>query len=236
MKNIIYAGSSFAKTSFAPEPNAPVTNLQKELGLIAIDVSKCAIGNIEILSRVQEQIVLGKKLNKPVQGIVWVYAEPLVEIELAGELAMKDFLTQAELTNYKAYTELNHTILDLINSIGIPVALIGGHADIDQKIHRGNITVLHPSWQRYLIDSIGYDYVDGWEERTGWGADIVHRWMQLLDVNPSPDLARRISETFFVWSLIEKQNLWWETHPSYEGTQIFASKINSNFFDWIEKI
>ncbi len=46
---------------------------------------------------------------------------------------MKDFLTQAELTNYKAYTELNHTILDLINSIGIPVALIGGHADIDQK-------------------------------------------------------------------------------------------------------
>ena len=228
MKNIVYAGPSWANRSFDEDPDAPVTNLLAELDLTAIDVSRCAAGNLEMLGRVYEQIVRGGITGNPVDGIVWVYCEPLVEMELAGKDVMQDFLVN---TDWDQYWSLNDKILDLISSIGLPVALIGAHADITQTKARSNITVIHDSWQRYLVDSIGYDYLDGWKE-PGWGAEITHSWTADLGVNPSPDLARRESESFMVWSLLQEQGLWYVCHPTYTGTQMFANEIRSNFETW----
>ena len=127
-----------------------------------------------------------------------------------------------------------------LNSLGIPVALIGAHTDVACDSH-DNITVIHPSWQNFLGQRSGLNTFHG------WAADIAHRWLQgvyipesgppatfELNRNPSPAVVDEIHKLFVIWRTLKKHKLFFGTHPTILGNQLFAKEIAEPFTKWLD--
>ena len=158
MSKLLYIGSSWAYRSFdtANGEETDYTNLYKELELDVIDLSKPGASNLRLLEKI-------KHYDRDYDGIIWVYAEPILDLSLSE----KERLFKSE-DFWQLRAELNHKILIAIAGINKPVALIGGHSDIVDCDH-ANITVIHPSWQKFLAEysNIELDH--------GWGSEVAHR-------------------------------------------------------------
>jgi hypothetical protein len=129
-----------------------------------------------------------------------------------------------------------------LNSLGIPVALIGAHTDVECESF-DNITVIHQSWQNFLGQRCGLNSF------YGWPADVGHRWLQgivipergppehfELGTNPSPVVVDEIHKLFNVnWRILEKNKLFKGAHPTILGNQLFAQEIKQSVNNWLDK-
>jgi len=127
-----------------------------------------------------------------------------------------------------------------LNSLGVPVALIGAHTDVGCKSH-DNITVIHPSWQNFLGQRSNV------KQFYGWAADIAHRWIKGvyvpevgppatfdLEQDPSPAVVDEVHKILRIWKSIERHKLICGTHPNILGNQLFAKEIARPFKRWID--
>jgi hypothetical protein len=243
----LYLGPSWAVQSFESPCGVddPVrTNLAQELELKDYtSLALYASNNFDQLSHAQHFIQQHPELA-PFR-IVFVSANSLSHGYKIFNMSQVDFAKTFLLSNdpLDMVQSLEQQFYQHLNQLGVPVALIGAHTDITCQSH-DNITVIHPSWQNFLIKHCGLNSV------YGWAADIAHGWLQGIVVpkvgevehfdlgrDPSPAVVEEIHKIIFdTWMEIEKHKLFRSCHPSILGNQLFAKEIANSFNQWIDNV
>jgi hypothetical protein len=211
----LYCGPSWAVQSFeSGQGHDPVkTNLAQELQLTDYtSLALYACSNLDQLESAQEFKQQHPELA-PFR-IMFVTANSLQDgYKISGvsqvEFA-RAFLTSADPIGI--VKTLEQQFYRRLNSLGVPVALIGAHTDVDCESF-DNITVVHPSWQNFLGQRCGLNSF------YGWPADVGHRWLQgivipeygppehfELGTDPSKVAVDEIHKIFTEWGILEKKN------------------------------
>ena len=241
----LYLGPSWAVQSFeTPAGNDTVrTNLAQELELTNYtSLAQYACSNLDQLQQAQNFISQHPELA-PFR-IVFLTANSLQDGYKISGVAQVDF-ARAFLTSedpMRTIKILEQQFYRQLNALGVPVALIGAHTDVEDESF-DNITVIHPSWQNFLGQQCGLNSF------YGWSADVGHRWLQgivipergppehfELGTNPSKAVVDEIHKLFNVnWSILEKHKLWSGVHPNIRGNQLFAKEIKHSVNNWLDK-
>ena len=228
MKDILYVGPSWTVKSWdLTETNQSITNLNKLLNLKGIDLSECGASNLSCLDKIHNY-------QQHYDAIFWVYCEPILDAERL-KISRKSELIQTE-NFWELRIDANQQILDRISKLNIPVAIVGSHSDIFNCDY-DNIFVIDRSWQRYLDSIINQNYHDDEKLKDGWGAEILHNYIhEYPEITPSKFIVDKISKTFFNWSLLMKHGLWFDTHPTRLGNELFAKEINPKVQRWLDSL
>jgi len=220
MSNILYVGPSWAHRSYDTSMGveSAYTNLYRELKLDVVDLSKPGTSNWYFLNKFDQNST--DHYKEDYSGIIWVYPEPMLDIiDIKSSIESEDF--------WEIRSEHNRQQLQEINNIGVPVAIIGAHSDIVDCDY-SNITVIHPSWQKFLAE-----YSNTTLEH-GWGCEVAHRHIleESLDIKPSQNVVDHVSDTWAVWCKLDLNRVFCWCHPNRLGTELFANEIKSNLFAW----
>jgi hypothetical protein len=217
-KNLLYVGPSWAYRSFdtlyGTENN--YTNLLKLLEIDALNLSQCGASNTDCLLAVEEHL-------EKCTGIIWIYCEPIKEVprnERVKLIKNEKFWEEREL--------LNQSILSEINDLGIPIALIGAHSDI-KNCNYSNIEVIHPSWQKFLAETVNVKL------EHGWGAEVAHECV-IPNTRPSVQCVNLISGTLNSWTQMELKGVFQGVHPNTRGNELFAQEIKNNINLFIKNL
>lgn len=221
MKKILYVGSSCAHRSYdtAEGSESDYTSMLKELELTAVDLSQPGLSNIECLDRINQY-------KDHYDAILWFYCEVIYDCLHEN----KQNLIESE--NFWALrNDLNQKILHMINRLGCPVGLIGGHSDV-VDCNQTNITVIHPSWQKFLANQVGVDL------EHGWGAEIAHRYAmyEFKKSKPSKAMIDLTSDTLRAWTQMEMSGVWFGVHPNKNGNELYAKEIKNNVESFINNL
>lgn len=242
----LYLGPSWAVQSFESQQGLddPVkTNLAQELNLI--DYTSLALyakSNLDQLHDAQEFMQLHPELA-PFR-ILFIAANSLQDAHKISGVSQIDF-ARAFLTSEDPIgivKTLEQQFYRRLNSLNIPVALIGAHTDVECESF-DNITVIHPSWQNFLGQQCGLNRF------YGWAADVGHRWLKgiaILDygppehfelgTNPSKEIVNEIHKLIkMYWPIMEKNNFFKGSHPTILGNQLFAQEIKQSVNNWLDK-
>jgi len=219
--NILYTGPSWANRSYDRDDEYPITNLYKELSLNVIDITTAGSNNIEMLHKTQRYI------NKTsIDKIIWVLSEPISQLSNSKSIEM------LQNKNYQIVRkQLINSLLFQLNKLNIPVGIIGAHSgigDID-TIKYNNISIIHNSWQQFLCD---YASVINLAD---WGADPLHvTLINNPNITPDNKVVTDIFNCFLTWENLEKHNLFYQVHPNFNGTKLFAKHIREDLFLWLD--
>lgn len=228
----MYIGPSWALRSFAiPGENPPTsndvlgldyTNLAHELELDVINLAEFGFSNLTCYNRI---------LNypKPYDGVVWIYCEPIRDLGYNNSATIQDFITSANF--WEIRKNINDVILKKMAELECPIALIGGHSDIED-CNYSNITVIDSSWQQFLAREADVDLP------VGWGADVAH-WKMFTkypNLHPSKPLVELVCDTLDSWNKLQKKDLFMWVHPNRRATELFAGHIKSRLNTWLDSI
>ena len=220
MKKLLYVGPSWAVQNFEKlDIENESTSLLQELKLSATNLASLGSSNWENLLQIQAQ--------KNYDGVVWIYCEPILDIETFKVSDISSFLQSEKF--WQMRSQVNQITLEKINNLGCPVALIGAHSDIVDNNYN-NLYTIHHSWQKFLCEKINLNITQG------WGAEIAHRWFMRRNIKPSYQLVDKITEVFAAWKQLEQQGLFWEVHPNRLGNEIFAKHIKQKLNNWIDQL
>jgi len=242
----LYLGSSWAVQSFETTTGVddPVKiNLAQELGLTDYTMlAGFSETNQNQLDKAQQFMQHNPELA-PFR-IVFVTANSLEDAYKTSSMSQvefaRDFLISEDPVNI--VKDLEQQFYSQLNSLGIPVALIGAHTDVECESYE-NITVIHSSWQNFLGQQCGL------KSFYGWPADVAHRWLQgivipdrgppehfELGTRPSKSVVDEIHKLFTInWKILEKNKLFKGPHPTILGNQLFAQEIKQSVNNWIDK-
>ena len=228
IEKFIYTGPSWAARSYdqpgTPESKNP-TNLAKEWQIQFFDLS---VPGSTVLSRIHAI----DKLDNKTLPIVWVYNEPIGDLNKITGLTVKELIQQADWQDI--WKECNQYCLKAINDLNRPILLIGGHSDIVDCNDYNNITVGYHSWQKWLAVKAGLKVDknivhvkmnDGgnFSFNHCWGAEVVHKFMhEHPKIIPSSNIVNAMWDIFFFWKELEKSNLFYEVHPNRYANVEFA--------------
>ena len=231
--SFLYTGPSWAASSFPL--NDQSTSLAKEWGFTCIDQSRIA-------STIPNQLNnIPKNNTKP---IVWIYGEPLFSCEEITGVSLVNLLQRKDWDVVRK--QCNDFCLKAINALGVPVLIIGAHSDVIDCDY-SNITVAHPSWQRYLAEQanmlvdnnkifVKMDDGSNFSISTCWGAEVLHRIMhEHPDVTPSSEITTAIWDIFFFWKELEKADLFFDVHPNYRGNKLFAEHLKPTVAKFLQE-
>ncbi len=218
MKKILYVGSSWAARSFNTFDGieSEYTNLLQELGLDAVNLSSAGLSNMECLDKVNNYA-------NSVDAILWIYCEPISDVLHEHK---KDLIESANF--WELRSNINSWTLEMINRLNCPVGLIGGPSDIVDCDYK-NITVIHPSWQKFLADQVRVNL------EYGWGAEIGHRYAMYEHKNSSPskEFVNKTADTLHSWTKMELSNIFCGVHPNKKGNELFAKEIKNSVDSFI---
>lgn len=216
----VYTGPSWAVSSFPVENKS--TNLAKEWGIPYLNYSMHA-------SNVLSQLpIVDKTKSLP---IIWCYHEPIGCLTAATGLSNAQLIQRSDWKD--VWEDCNQFCLKAINDLNRPVLLIGAHSDIVNCDYK-NITVAHPSWQKFLAHQAGMSIkgntvnvkINDGEDffvNTCWGAEILHRAIhEHPHLTPSIEVTNAVWDILFFWKELEKADLFSDVHPSYQGNKLFA--------------
>ena len=227
-----YVGSSWAVKSFDP-PNLSVgktpTSLAEQWNIPYANLSQVMSSPLERISAVENYFSLHGKLP-----IIWIYNEPIADVERITGMPVLEFIQRSDWRSI--WNECNQYCLDRINSLETPVLLIGGSTDV-VDCNYSNITVGHVSWQKYLAVQAGITvdqntvYVkmdDGGDYAFNhcWAAELMHKVIhENPKVTPSKEITDAIWDIFFFWEKLKTANLFYDAHPNYRATELFAKLL-----------
>jgi hypothetical protein len=221
MKKILYVGPSWAFRSYdtVEGSESDYTNLLKELELSAVNLSKPGLSNMECLDLVNQY-------EGHYDAILWVYCEVITDCLHT----LKQNLIESE-NFWELRNEMNQKTLNMINQLNCPVGLIGAHSDITDCNHK-NITVIHPSWQKFLANQVDVDL------KHGWGAEVAHRYamFEFKKSKPSKAMIDFTSGTLQAWTQMELSGVWRGVHPNKNGNELFAKEIKNNVQSFINNL
>ena len=223
----IYIGPSWAVRSFntPDDTDTEITSIDRELELDSINLAKSGHSNRMLLQRLQSYL----EKNPQAKGspIIWFYSEPFTDAWWYENCSPEILVQSNNWTDIRSST--NNKILKEIANLDHPIALIGAHSDIVDCYH-SNITVLHPSWQKFLAGTCNVKL------DLGWGAEVAHRIIiSNLYIKPSHDIVDVITDTFKSWHKLEMNHLFQICHPNILGNQLFAKEIKDPLFNWLAK-
>lgn len=219
----IYTGPSWAFSSYDP-PGIAHTSLAKEWGLDYVNLSKPG-------SSILDRIKAIRSCNKSTLPIIFVYNEPLLDLTTITGLTLDNLIQRSDWTDVR--NECNRYCLNEINNLKRPVLLIGAHSDITD-CNYPNITIGHPSWQKFIAAEAGLTIKDGninvmmddggnYSFNLCWGAEIVHKFIhEFPNLRPSTEIVNAVWDIFFFWQCLEKSNLFFEVHPNRRATKLYA--------------
>ena len=241
----LYLGPSWAVQSFESIHGLddPVkTNLAQELELSSYtSLALYAKSNLDQLHDAQEFMQQHPELA-PFR-IVFVVANSLDDGHKISGVSQVEFAREFLISTdpMGMVKRLEQQFYRRLNSLGIPVALIGAHTDVECESF-DNITVIHSSWQNFLGQRCGLNSF------YGWPADVAHRWLQgivipeygppehfELGAEPSKPVVNEIHKLFKIyWPTLEKNKLFIGSHPTILGNQLFAQEIKQSVNNWID--
>ena len=136
--------------------------------------------------------------------------------------------------------KLQGSVFQRLTTLNIPVAVVGAHTDILINVLPPNVTLIHLSWQKFLLEQIGLDQsID-----QGWPAEIAHMWLcgtlyadvsLNIDFEPSRQIVFDIDRLFSGWTTLSHHNLWNGVHPNIRANQLFAEHIKIKVNQWLDK-
>ena len=232
MFEYIYTGPSWASLSydsrygeFNPLTNLyNSTNLAVEWNISFADLTKQGASNIDCYNMIS-------KFNNSRLPIIWVMCEPLVGLSKQQQL---EFLKEKD---YKSYRKkLLRQQLELINTLNVPIGLIGGHTDIlyEDIFELKNIEIIESSWQTFLakltpnVQPLEYH----------WGVEVAHRIQdkhRWTVQKPTKQLILDISEGFEFWRQLELSQLFYDVHPNFKATQLYASYLKKRVEEFLNE-
>jgi hypothetical protein len=233
MKKILYVGPSWAYRSFdSPEGSElEYTNLVQELNISVDNLSKSALSNLEIINQ-----VIPKNYKDLYKGIIFVYSEPIGDLtSLQHYTTNLNHITPATFIESENFwemrKEINRYVLTEMSQIECPIGLIGAHSDVED-CNYNNITVIHPSWQKFLAQYTSVTLEDG------WGAEVAHRYImtEYKDITPSRNIVNKISDTFSAWHKMELNRVFNWCHPNKKGNELFAKEIANSVQSFINNL
>ena len=234
MKKIAYVGPSWAVRSFDNSSGYETdlnggTNLIKEMGLLnepgleITSLARLAATNIGCLNS-----ILYENQDTKFDGIIWVYCGIISDLIHFLPISKKELFKSENF--WQIREELNQRILSKINDLNIPVALIGAHSDV-VNCDYPNITVIHPSWQKFLGNDL----------RCGWEAEVAHR--EIIEINvtetnfkPSKSVVNLIVDTLGDWHNLEMLGVFNNVHPNRKGNELFAKEIKPSVYSFINNL
>jgi hypothetical protein len=243
----LYLGPSWAVQSFESPRGIDdfiKTNLAQELGLDNYTfLAAYANSNFDQLQQAQEFMQQHADLA-PFRA-VFLSANSLEDGHKIYNTSQIDFVKSFLTSNdpIDLVKELEHKFYQQLNSLNIPVALIGAHTDVTCKSN-DNVTVIHASWQNFLAQQCGLNSF------YGWAADIGHRWLHGIVIpeygepehfelgkNPSAAVVDEIYTVFnHNWNVLQTHKLFVSSHPTILGNQLFAKEIADSFQKWIDNV
>jgi hypothetical protein len=233
MKKILYVGPSWAQRSFDTPEGSELnfTNLSRELNIEVDNRAKSALTNLCIINQ-----VIPENYKDLYKGIIWVYPEPIGDLtSLHHYTSELDHITPTSFIESENFwemrSEVNKYILTEMSKLDCPIGLIGAHSDIDDCNH-DNITIVHPSWQKFLAESTNVRLDNG------WGAEIAHRYIMTenKDIKPSYNIVNKISDTFSAWHRMELNRVFNWCHPNKKGNELFAKEITNSVQSFINNL
>lgn len=219
----IYAGPSWAASSFPQGLDA--TNLSKEWQIPCISVAECGSTVLGQLERV------GKILDQKKMPVIWVYNEPISDINQMLGIDLEEFVQQEDWKTLR--DRCNQICLNRIDELGVPVLMIGAHSDITGNVGP-NITIGCDSWQKWLAKRAGMlvndniikvDPADGgnFDLSHCWGAEIIHRFLhENTTITPARSLVDAIWDVYYFWQELQARDWFYEVHPNKRGNIEFA--------------
>lgn len=224
----LYVGPSWAARSYETidDTDTEITNLFLEWKIEVKDFSRPSYTNGMLLNKVKNH--LSKNPQDKESPIIWIFAEPLTDSFIYDEPKIENLLEKENW--WEVRNRVKKYLLDDIAALGNPIALIGSHSDVPSKSDYENVTIIHPSWQKFLAQQIGIEIIEG------FGADVIHRFI-IMDrsIKPCYDAVKRTSDLFSHWHQLEMHNLFQICHPNLQGNKIFAKFIESDVKQWLSQ-
>lgn len=240
----LYLGPSWAVQSFdPPQGNDNVTtNLAQELNLMScVDLARCGDSNMSQLKMAQEFLAAEPG---PARAI-FITANSLQDSEELLGIDRVDFAKHFLAHNDSAAVikDLERSFYQKLCELEIPVALIGAHTDVFDYKWPSYITVIHDSWQKFLLTQANIVANNFF----GWPAEVAHRWLQgqidskqgsivelAQDRSPSADVVFQTHKTLRLWQRLQQNRLWYEVHPNRRGNVLFAAEIKNSMQQWLD--
>lgn len=219
----IYTGPSWAASSYPI--NQDSTSLAKEWGIPYINASEFGSSIVKNLKSIKA-ILKNKSLP-----VVWICNSTLLDITESTDMSIEQTIQSTEWKDL--FKKCDNYCFEQINSLGVPVLLIGGHQDIKDCEYE-NITIGHDSWQKWLAEQSGMtiqnnivqvDPADGgsYSLEYCWGAEIVHRVIhENPSIKPDPNLLNSVWDIYYFWEELQRRDWFFEVHPNKRGNVEFA--------------
>ena len=228
----VYTGPSWAASSYPVDNKS--TNLAKEWDIPYLNYS---MAGSTVLSRLP---LVDKTKSLP---IIWCYHEPMGCLTEATGLSNAELIQRSDWED--VWEDCNQFCLKAINDLNRPVLLIGAHSDIVNCDYK-NITVAHPSWQKFLAHQAGMPIKDNtinvkmddggdFFVSTCWGAEVLHKFMhENPHITPSVEVTNAVWDIFFFWKELDKANLFVDVHPNYQGNTLFAEFLKPTVIKFLQ--
>jgi hypothetical protein len=223
----VYTGPSWAERSYDdPSKLVEPTNLAQQWGIECVDLSLAGASVMSTADAVENYFKTSPRLP-----IVWIYNEPILNIGDTTGLTEQEFLCSSDWENI--WMHCNKKCLQRIASLGCPVLLIGAHSDIVDCDYP-NITVAHPSWQKWLAEKAGFDVTNNqihvkmykggnFNFEHCWGAEIVQAYIfNNPNIDPPDGLVKSVWDIMEFWRQLSRTGLFSGCHPTRLAHEEFA--------------
>lgn len=224
-----YVGPTWAQRSFDP-PGIEPTNLA--------EVWKIPYNKRFYPSTPPGRIVDLVAEDGAHRPIVWVYSDPWGDIPRLTGCTFQEYVSRSDW--FDVWREANQQVLRKINSLGVPVFLIGAHCDIID-CDFSNITIACQSWQKHMADQIGLLAGDTIriENRSIDHCVAQEIYFRYFHENPnvpvSDDLKNYIIDLWMLWKRFHDNGIMYEHHPTKESYQNLAKHLEHTMTTWINQ-
>lgn len=222
-----YVGPTWALKSFDP-PGAAETNFAKEWKLPCIPKIFPSVPPATIADRLKAQ-----PLKFP---IVWVYSDPWGDIPRLTGIELNDFVARADW--FDIWRDANQKVLHKINSLGVPVFLIGAHCDIID-CNFSNITVGHSSWQKFMAQELdcvkdNTIIIDNRPVSHCIAQEIYFRFFhENPEITPALTLKDLVIDQWILWDKFHHRGLMYDHHPTAASYKKFAEHLKPGVQQWL---
>lgn len=247
----IYIGPSWAAQNYE-SPTSGIaegtTNLAKEWNIPHCNLSKPGQG-----IDVSLELIRQHPADLP---IVWIYGEPSMSIPRLFGISYLEFIQRADWR--ELWEQCNQYCLQAIDQLNRKILLFGAHSDI-VNCNFKNITVGHHSYQKFLANQIGsldennnvvynnpctHDYLLKFKKSQEcvivtncWGPDIVHKEIYMnQNIKPDMSIVEATTDMLNFWAVLEEHGLFYETHPTKKGIELFAKETRNTVLNFLESV
>lgn len=231
MVNFLFSGDSWALKGWTDQNFQCRSNLQLEDVRLADhwpwSYDYCfapGLGNVSCMQKIRKKNI---DSNIP---IIWIFTEPGRDYNLITGRPEFEWIESEDIFEIRKKLEIE-TYQQIRDTIKNPIGFIGGLSDVNEELARYyGFTVLHPSWQRWIAETLNSKWF-----KFGWGACDIGWRADYNNVKPS-------RAALFAWDEQIKEWCWWEEsgyfsheHPTPRANQEFAQYLLPRVTQWLNE-